>query len=79
MCRSGRGRHLARERGLRHLHSVSALILILGIVIAGLGIVLDLSAVVILIGMMLIVAGIVKIITVRIWHGFFDGDTAVGK
>jgi hypothetical protein len=48
-------------------------------VIGALGVALELGAAVTLVGMMLVVAGIVKIITVRIWNGFFDNDPVVGK
>ena len=32
-----------------------------------------------MVGLMLVIAGIIKIVTVRIWHGLFDSDAAVGK
>lgn len=64
---------------MRHISIVSYLILLVGIVMTTAGTVLDLGAVVTLIGMMLVVAGIVKIITVRIWNGFFDSDTIAGE
>jgi len=51
----------------------------IGIVVTVAGIMLDAGAVVTLIGMMLVVAGVIKIITVRIWNGFFDSDSIVGK
>jgi hypothetical protein len=40
---------------------------------------LDLGALVTLIGLMLMVAGVVKVITVRIWHGFFDEEAVAGE
>ena len=43
------------------------------------GVAFELGAAVTLVGMMLVVAGIVKVVTVRIWNGFFDSDTVVGK
>jgi hypothetical protein len=64
---------------MRHLHLLSNLILLAGVIVAAAGIALDLGALTTLVGMMLIVAGIVKIITVRIWNGFFDSDAVVGK
>ena len=62
---------------MRYLHHVSILILLAGAVVTAAGIAFDLGAVVTLIGMMLVVAGVVKIITVRIWNGFFDSDAVV--
>ena len=64
---------------MRHLNHLSLLLLGLGIAVAVAGILFDAGAVVTLVGMMLVVAGVVKIITVRIWSGFFDSDTVVGK
>jgi hypothetical protein len=64
---------------MRHLHILSILMLLMGMAVTVAGIALELGAVVTLIGMMLVVAGIVKVITVRIWNGFFDSDTVVGK
>ena len=64
---------------MRHINFVSYLILIIGVLMTVAGVALDLGAVVTLIGMMLVVAGIVKIITVRIWNGFFDSDTIAGE
>jgi hypothetical protein len=64
---------------MRHLHTVSYLILLVGVVMTVAGAALDLGAVVTLIGMMLVVAGVVKIITVRIWNGYFDSDTIAGE
>ena len=64
---------------MRHIRFVSTLMLLVGLAVAVAGIALDLSPVVTLIGLMLVIAGIVKIVTVRIWNGFFDSDTAVGK
>ena len=64
---------------MRHLNYVSFLMLGIGIVVTVAGIILDAGAVVTLVGMMLVVAGVIKIITVRIWSGFFDSDTIVGK
>jgi hypothetical protein len=62
-----------------HIRNLSWLMLGLGVVMAIAGEALDLGAVVTLIGLMLIVAGVVKVITVRIWHGFFDGEAVAGK
>jgi uncharacterized membrane protein HdeD (DUF308 family) len=53
--------------------------LLIGVAVTAAGVALQLDAVVTLVGMMLIVAGIVKVITIRIWNGFFDSDTVVGK
>ena len=64
---------------MRHINIVSYLILLIGIVMTAAGATLDLGAVVTLIGMMLVVAGVVKIITVRIWNGFFDSDRIAGE
>ena len=64
---------------MRHLHLISNLILLAGILVAGASVAFELGALTTLVGMMLIVAGLVKIITVRIWHGFFDNDAVVGK
>jgi hypothetical protein len=64
---------------MRHLNHFSLLLFGLGIAVAVAGILFDAGAVVTLVGMMLVVAGIVKIITVRIWNGFYDSDTVVGK
>jgi uncharacterized membrane protein HdeD (DUF308 family) len=64
---------------MRHLHIVSILMLLIGVAVTAAGVALQLNAVVTLVGLMLIVAGIVKVITVRIWNGFFDSDTVVGK
>ena len=64
---------------MRHLHIVSFLMLLIGVAVTAAGVALQLDAVVTLVGMMLIVAGIVKVITIRIWNGFFDSDTVVGK
>ena len=64
---------------MRHLHLISNLILLAGILVAGASVAFELGALTTLVGMMLIVAGLVKIITVRIWHGFFDSDAVVGK
>jgi hypothetical protein len=64
---------------MRHLHILSILMLLIGVAVTAAGVAFELGAVVTLIGMMLVVAGIVKVITVRIWNGFFDSDTVVGK
>jgi hypothetical protein len=64
---------------MRHINIVSYLILVVGVVMTVVGAALDLGAVVTLVGMMLVVAGIVKVITVRIWSGFFDSDTIAGE
>ena len=64
---------------MRHINIVSYLILLTGLIMTVAGAALDLGAVMTLIGMMLVVAGIVKIITVRIWNGFFDSDTVAGE
>ena len=64
---------------MRHINIVSYLILLTGLIMTVAGAALDLGAVVTLIGMMLVVAGIVKVITVRIWNGFFDSDTIAGE
>jgi hypothetical protein len=64
---------------MRHINIISWLILLTGVIMTVAGAALDLGAVVTLIGMMLVVAGIVKIITVRIWNGFFDSDTIAGE
>jgi uncharacterized membrane protein HdeD (DUF308 family) len=64
---------------MRHLHIVSILMLLIGVAVTAAGVALHLNAVVTLVGLMLIVAGIVKVITIRIWNGFFDSDTVVGK
>ncbi len=58
------------------IRNLSWLMVGLGIVLAVGGEALDLGAVVTLIGLMLIVAGVVKVVTVRIWHAFFDGEEA---
>lgn len=64
---------------MRHLTILSIAMLLLGIAVAAAGILLGTGPSVTLVGMMLIVAAVVKIITVRIWNGFFDSDTVVGK
>ena len=64
---------------MRHLNLLSFFMLALGIAVALAGIAFDVGAVVTLVGMMLIVAAVVKIITVRIWNGFFESDTVGGK
>jgi hypothetical protein len=64
---------------MRHLHILSVLMLLIGVAVTVAGAAFELGAVVTLVGMMLVVAGIVKVITVRIWNGFFDSDTVVGK
>ena len=64
---------------MRHIRLVSILMLMAGAAVAVAGIALDLSPVVTLVGLMLVIAGIIKIVTVRIWHGLFDSDAAVGK
>jgi hypothetical protein len=56
---------------MRHITLISNLILLAGAIVAAIGIALDLSPVVTLIGLMMAIAGIVKIVTVRIWAGFF--------
>ena len=50
----------------------------LGVALAIAGVALDLDAAVTLIGLMLVVAGVVKVITLRIWHGFFAEEAARG-
>jgi hypothetical protein len=67
------------EEPMRHLNILSIAMLLLGIGVFAAGAVLETGPVVTLVGMMLIVAAIVKIITVRIWNGFFDSDTVAGK
>jgi hypothetical protein len=67
------------ENPMRHLNYLSFLMLGIGTVVTAAGIMLDAGAVVTLVGMMLVVAGVIKIITVRIWNGFFDSDSIVGK
>ena len=62
-----------------HIRNLSWLMLGLGVALAVAGEALDLGAVITLIGLMLVVAGVVKVITVRIWHGFFDGDAVAGE
>jgi hypothetical protein len=57
---------------------LSWLLVGLGLVLAIAGEALDLEAAVTLIGLMLVVAGVIKVVTVRIWHGFFYGDPAKG-
>jgi hypothetical protein len=64
---------------MRHIHNLSWLILAAGSVMAIAGEALDLGALVTLIGLMLMVAGVVKVITVRIWHGFFDEEAVAGE
>ena len=64
---------------MRHIHNLSWLMLAVGIATAIAGVTLDLGAVVTLIGLMLVVAGVVKVITVRIWHGFFDEEAVAGE
>jgi hypothetical protein len=64
---------------MRHIHNLSWLILAAGSVMAIAGEALDLGALVTLIGLMLMVAGVVKVITVRIWHGFFDEEVVSGE
>lgn len=59
---------------MRYLHHASLLILAAGIAAASASVVLDLGPLPTLIGLMMVVAGIVKIVTVRIWAGFFDGE-----
>lgn len=59
---------------MRYLHHVSYLILAAGIAVALASVALELGALPTLIGLMMVVAGIVKIITVRIWAGFFGGE-----
>ena len=61
-----------------HIRYLSWLMVGLGLTLALAGEALDLGAVVTLIGLMLAVAGVVKVVTVRIWHGFFDEDAAGG-
>ncbi len=58
-----------------HLRNLSILMLGLGVALVIAGEALDLGAVVTLVGLMLVVAGAVKIVTVRIWHAFFGGDS----
>jgi uncharacterized membrane protein len=62
---------------MRYLQPISLLILVAGIALFVSGWLFDLGALVTVIGMMLVVAAVVKMITVRIWHGFFEGDSAV--
>lgn len=64
---------------MRHLHILSILMLMIGVAVTVAGVAFELGAAVTLVGMMLVVAGIVKVVTVRIWNGFFDSDTVVGK
>jgi hypothetical protein len=59
---------------MRYLHLISNLIVLVGALVVGVATVLDLGPLPTLIGLMMVVAGIVKIITVRIWAGFFDGE-----
>lgn len=61
-----------------HLRNLSWLLVGLGVMLAIAGEVSDLGSAVTLIGLMLVVAGVVKVVTVRIWHGFFDADSAKG-
>ena len=70
---------LTGEHHMRHLHIISFLMFLIGLIMTVAGAALDLGAVVTLIGMMLVVAGVVKIITVRIWNGYFDSDTIAGE
>ncbi len=63
---------------MKYLHLISNLILVFGAIVALAAIALDLGPLMTLIGLMMIVAGIVKIITVRIWAGFFDGEESTG-
>jgi hypothetical protein len=64
---------------MRYLQPVSVLILIAGLVLFLAGALLDVSALATVVGMMLIIAAVVKIVTVRIWNGFFDSDTSAGE
>lgn len=57
-----------------YLKLASTTILALGICLSIVAFVFDLGPLLTLIGFMMVVAGVVKIITVRIWTGFFDGE-----
>lgn len=62
-----------------HLRNLSWLMVGFGVALVLGGEALELGAAVTLIGLMLVVAGVVKVVTVRIWHGFFDADPARGE
>ncbi len=57
---------------------LSWLLIGLGVALVIAGEALDLDSAVTLIGLMLVVAGVVKVITLRIWHGFFADEAATG-
>ncbi len=62
-----------------HIRYLSWLLVGLGVALAVAGAAFDLGATVTLIGLMLVIAGVVKVVTVRIWRGFFDEDSARGE
>ena len=64
---------------MRHIQLVSILLLATGIVLVVLGEALNTGPTMTLIGLMLVIAGAVKVVTVRIWHGFFEPETPSGN
>ena len=59
---------------MRRLNSVSVLITVVGVLLAALGVLLDLSEAVTLVGLLLVVAGVVKVVTVRLWQVILEPD-----
>jgi hypothetical protein len=59
---------------MHYLRVASNAILLIGICVAVAATVFDLGPLLTLVGLMMVIAGVVKIITVRIWAGFFDGE-----
>jgi hypothetical protein len=56
---------------MRWLHHVSLFMVLAGVVLILLGSTTGVGPTGTLIGAMLVVAGVVKVVVVRLWHGFF--------
>ena len=59
------------HRHMRWLHHISLVMIISGVALIILGTTTGAGPTITLIGAMLVVAGIVKVVVVRLWHGFF--------
>ena len=67
-----------REDSVHTIRYLSWLLVGTGLALALAGEAFNLGAVVTLIGLMLVIAGVVKVVTVRIWHGFFADEPPRG-
>lgn len=61
---------------MRHLRSVSVLLVVVGLVLLAAASLLDLQPTWALIGALLVVAGIVKVVVVVLWRGLATSDPA---